>query len=51
MDAIADVDGAITPFPGGLLQLDQAPDGSIYAAGFRRDDEGAETGVLLLKSP
>ena len=33
----------ITPFPGGLLQLDQAADGSIYAVGLRRNDgDGAK---------
>ena len=39
----------ITPFPGGLLHIDQAADGNIYAVGFRRDDQtGAETGVMLV---
>jgi hypothetical protein len=39
----------ITPFPGGLLQVDQAAGGNIYAVGFRRDDQaGTETGVMLV---
>jgi hypothetical protein len=39
----------ITPFPGGLLQVDQAASGNIYAVGFRRDDQaGTETGVMLV---
>ncbi len=42
----------ITPFPGGLLQLDQAADGSIYAVGHRRNEtDGSEKGVMLVKSP
>jgi|GEM_PF-2510394 len=42
----------ITPFPGGLLQVDQAADGSIYAVGFRRNPvDGATRGVMLVKSP
>ena len=39
----------IPPFPGGLLQVDQAATGNIYAVGFRRDDQaGTETGVMLV---
>jgi len=39
----------ISPFPGGLLQVDQAASGNIYAVGFRRDDQaGTETGVMLV---
>jgi hypothetical protein len=39
----------ITPFPGGLLQIDQAAGGNIYAVGFRRDEQtGTETGVMLV---
>lgn len=42
----------ITPFPGGLLQLGQAADGSIYAVGHRRNEtDGSEKGLLLVKSP
>jgi hypothetical protein len=42
----------ITPFPGGLLQVAEGPDGSIYAVGFRRDEgTGAERGVMLVRSP
>lgn len=42
----------ITPFPGGLLQVDQSADGMIYAVGFRRDEgTGAETGVMLVRAP
>lgn len=42
----------ITPFPGGLLQIDQAASGNIYAVGFRRDEQaGTETGVMLVGSP
>jgi len=39
----------ISPFPGGLLQVDQAAGGNIHAVGFRRDDQtGTETGVMLV---
>jgi hypothetical protein len=42
----------ITPFPGGLLQLGEAENGDIYAVGFRRNEQdGSETGVMLVKSP
>jgi len=42
----------ITPFPGGFLQVDEAPNGDIYAVGFRRDDStGMEEGVMLVKKP
>ena len=42
----------ITSFPGGLLQLDQAANGDIFAVGFRRDDQdGTEKGVMLVRSP
>ena len=42
----------ITPFPGGLLQVDQAADGNIYAVGFRRDEQaGTEEGVMLVRAP
>lgn len=42
----------ITPFPGGLLQVDQAAGGNIYAVGFRRDEQtGTETGVMLVGTP
>jgi hypothetical protein len=42
----------ITAFPGGLLQVDQAADGNIYAVGFRRDEStGVEEGVMLVKTP
>jgi len=42
----------ITPFPGGMLQVDQAADGEIVAVGFRRDgDAGTTAGVMLLRSP
>ena len=39
----------IAPFPGGLLQVDQAATGNIYAVGFHRDEQtGTETGVMLV---
>ena len=42
----------ITPFPGGLLQLGEAENGDIYAVGFRRNEQdGTETGVMLVKTP
>ena len=42
----------ITPFPGGLLQVAEGPDGSIYAVGFRRNEgTGTERGVMLVRSP
>jgi hypothetical protein len=42
----------ITPFPGGLLQVAEAADGSIYAVGFRRDtQDGTTRGVMLVRSP
>ncbi len=46
------VEKEIAPFPGGLLQLGQAADGSIYAVGFRRDEtDGSEMGVMLVRAP
>lgn len=51
----ADLSGVrkeITSFPGGLLQLGEAGNGDIYAVGFRRNEQdGSETGVMLVKSP
>lgn len=42
----------IEPFPGGLLQVDQADDGTVFAVGFRRDEAtGDETGVMLRQAP
>ena len=42
----------ITSFPGGLLQLDQAANGDIFAVGFRRNEQdGTEQGVMLVRSP
>jgi len=42
----------ITAFHGGLLQVDQAADGTIYAVGYRQDPQtGDETGVMLTRSP
>ena len=41
----------ITPFPGGLIQMGQAAGGEIYAVGYRRESNGLETGVMLVKSP
>ena len=42
----------INSFPGGLLQLGQAGNGDIYAVGFRRNEQdGSETGVMLVKTP
>jgi len=42
----------ITSFPGGLLQLGEAGNGDIYAVGFRRNEQdGSETGVMLVKTP
>lgn len=41
----------ITPFSGGLMQIGQAAGGDIYAVGYRRDGTGAETGVMLVRSP
>jgi len=51
----ADANGVrkeITAFPGGLLQLGEAGNGDIYAVGFRRNEQdGSETGVMLVKTP
>jgi len=42
----------IAAFHGGLLQVDQAADGTIYAVGYRQDPQsGDETGVMLTRSP
>ncbi len=42
----------IASFPGGLLQIDQAANGDIFAVGFRRNgQDGTEKGVMLVRSP
>ena len=39
----------LEPFPGGLTQLAMAPDGTVYAAGYRRDEEAGEDRAVRLR--
>jgi hypothetical protein len=38
----------IAGFPGGLYQVDQAADGTVYAVGYRRDGDG-DRGVMFVR--